>query len=404
MLEQPLSDVRVLDLTWHIAGPYCTKLLADYGADVIKIEKPGEGDPTRRMEPFLGDDPHPEKSGLFLYLNNNKRGVTLNLKSEKGKHILKDLVKDADILVESFRPGVMAELKLDYETLEKINPKLVMTSISNFGQTGPYRDFKSSELIIAAMGFCLLITGSHDHYPLKYAANVMQFDGGVAAATASLMALRGGARGEGEHVDVSLQEVQLGSIDKVSNALLGYQYHGPGTRQARTTTKGMFCSGVFPCKDGWFNLYGYADYFPRVCKMLDRPDLLKDPRFTDPLQAFIPENAEAMNAILIEWFMERTKMEIWEQGRKADIMGAPLSTMEDVVNDPHFKERGFWTKLEHPIRGEVEFPGAPFIMSEGSSQIRRPAPVLGEHNEEVYCKMLGYATDDLVKLTGIGVI
>ena len=152
MNQQPLSDVRVLDLTRHIAGPYCTKLLADSGADVIKVERAGSGDPARREGPFFGDDPHPEKSGLFLHLNTNKRGISLNLKSDTGKTILKELMREVDILVESFSPRVMPGLELDYHSLDKINPKLVMTSISNFGQSGPYRDFKASELVVSGMG------------------------------------------------------------------------------------------------------------------------------------------------------------------------------------------------------------------------------------------------------------
>ncbi|MDY6844318.1 MAG: CoA transferase, partial [Thermodesulfobacteriota bacterium] len=152
MTEQALSDVKVLDLAWHIAGPYCTKLLADYGADVIKVERPGEGDLSRKMGPFFKDDPHPEKSGLFLFLNTNKKSITLNLKSEWGKKVIKELVKEVDIVVESFRPGVMARLGFDYETLEEINPKLVMTSLSSFGQTGPYRNFAASDLVIYGMG------------------------------------------------------------------------------------------------------------------------------------------------------------------------------------------------------------------------------------------------------------
>ena len=161
-MEQPLSDVRVLDLTWYITGPYCTKLLADYGADVIKVEPPGGGDPARRLGPFLNDDPHPEKSGLFLHLNTNKRGITLNIECETGKRIFKELVKKADILVESFPPRVMPSLGLGYETLEKINPMLVMTSITDFGQTGPYRDFKGSELIYQGLGGPMYTTGTPD--------------------------------------------------------------------------------------------------------------------------------------------------------------------------------------------------------------------------------------------------
>jgi CoA:oxalate CoA-transferase len=178
-MDQALSGIRVIDLTWYIAGPYCTKLLADYGADVIKIERPGSGDPARRMGPFLNDEPHPEKSGLFLHLNTNKRGITLNLKTETGKNIFRDLVKKADILVESFSPRVMPSLGIDYKALEKINPKLVMTSISNFGQKGPYRDFKGSELIFQGFGGYMYLVGTSDREPSKKAGNVIQYQLGV---------------------------------------------------------------------------------------------------------------------------------------------------------------------------------------------------------------------------------
>ena len=172
MTEQIFSDVKVLDLTWYISGPYCTKMLADYGADVIKVERPGEGDPARMMEPFLGGETHPEKSLLFSHLNLNKRGITLNLKSDQGRDIIKALVKDVDILVESYSPGVMARLGLDYNTLKEINPRLVMTSVSNFGQTGPYRDFKLSELILN--GFHSQINcGEPDRFPLKKGGNAL---------------------------------------------------------------------------------------------------------------------------------------------------------------------------------------------------------------------------------------
>src|SRR4030042_465320 len=182
MAEQPLSDVRVRDLSWHIAGPACTKFFADYGAEVVKVESPDGGDPSRRLGPFYKDDPHPEKSGLFLFLNTNKRSITLNLKSATGKKIFKELVKHVDILVENFSPHVMPGLGLDYEALEKINPGLVMTSISNFGQTGPYRDFKASELIIYGIGGAMCSTGVGDCEPVKKGMNVMQHQGGAIAA------------------------------------------------------------------------------------------------------------------------------------------------------------------------------------------------------------------------------
>jgi len=225
--EQALSDVKVLDLTWHISGPYCTKLFADYGADVIKVERPGEGDPARGTGPFFQDDPHPEKSGLFLHLNTNKKSITLNLKSETGKRILKELVKDVDILVESFSPRVMPSLGLDYEVLEKVNPNLVMTSISNFGQTGPYQDFKMSELILSGMGGDMYSCGLPDREPVKMGANIVQYQVGTMAATATVFAFYAARyQGVGQHVDVSMMETQLGTIDRRAPELLAYQYVG----------------------------------------------------------------------------------------------------------------------------------------------------------------------------------
>jgi CoA:oxalate CoA-transferase len=190
MGEQPFSDIKVLDFTWHISGPYCTKLLADYGAEVIKVERPGERDPARCVGPFLDDDPHPEKSLLFSHLNLNKKGVSLNLKSGTGRKIILELVKEMDVVVESFSPGVMERLGLNYERLKKVNPKLVVTSISNFGQTGPYRDYKLSELVLN--GFHAMIhNGDFNRYPLKKGANVCQYQAGSVAAVATIGALWG---------------------------------------------------------------------------------------------------------------------------------------------------------------------------------------------------------------------
>ncbi|MCL0053547.1 CoA transferase, partial [Dehalococcoidia bacterium] len=187
MPERALEGVKVLDLTHHISGPYCTKLLADFGAEVLKIERPS-GDPARRMAPFLHDEADPEKSLVFAYLNTNKQSVTLNLKTDKGIQVLKSLVKKSDVLVENFSPRVMASLELDFESLQQINPGLVMTSISNFGQTGPYRDYKAADIVEYAMGGLMYISGAYDREPLKHAFNQAQFKAGTDAAAATLMA------------------------------------------------------------------------------------------------------------------------------------------------------------------------------------------------------------------------
>lgn len=403
MLEQALSGIRVLDLTWYIAGPYCTKLLADYGADVIKIEKPGEGDPARKMGPFLQDDPHPEKSGLFLYLNTNKRGITLNLKSQTGKKILKELVKDVDILVESFSPGVMERLGLSFEELEKVNPKLVVTSISNFGQTGPYRDYKSSDLITFAMGGAMNSTGTQDRPPVGVTRNVKMYEAGWLAAIATAAAGYSAQKtGLGEHIDVSLMEAQLGSTDRRDTHLLSYAYTGFTTpREDLTTARWtVVSSGYLRCKDGWVLVICPPVMWPKMCRALGRPELLNDPRFQN---LYDLTYASDIDGILAEWLSTRTKQQAAEEMQAAGVAVTPINTPEDVVKDPHLNARGFWVKIDHPVVGEVTYPGAPMDMSEGGFQVRMPAPLLGQHNVEVYGK-LGYKREDLVRLRATGVI
>ncbi len=193
MPEGALADITVLDLTHHIAGPYCTKLLATYGAEVIKIERPGTGDPARQAGPFPGDVPHPEKSGLFLHLNTNKQSVTINLQHARGQALIRELVKQVDVVVENFAPRVLPALGLSYADLEPLNPRLVLTSISNFGQTGPYRDWRAQDIVIYAMGGAMNITGLPDREPLRLALNLMAYQGGNVAATATMTGVLGAA-------------------------------------------------------------------------------------------------------------------------------------------------------------------------------------------------------------------
>jgi crotonobetainyl-CoA:carnitine CoA-transferase CaiB-like acyl-CoA transferase len=403
-MEQALSDVRVLDLTHHISGPYCTKLLADNGAAVIKVERPG-GDPARMMGPFLGDDPHPEKSGLFLHLNTSKRGVTLNLKTEAGKKILRELLNGVDILVENFAPRVMPSLGLSYEELEELNPRLVMTSISNFGQTGPYRDFKASELILYGMGGAMNETGMLDRYPLKKGGNVIQYQAGTIAAVATMLALTTARlQGEGQHVDVGIFETQMGTIDRRMSHLLTYQYNGETSHRPDPEQEPAgFPVGVYPCLDGFFQVAGGFVFWPRIARMIGRMDLVDDPGFSTPQGQRDPENLERFLVIWYPWIAERTKQEIVEAGQAAGVLCGPISTTEDLVNDPHWKARGFWEEVEHPVAGTLTYPGAPFKMKESPWRITRPAPLLGQHNAEVYGE-LGYSAEDLVTLRETGSI
>ena len=251
MSAQALSDVKVLDFTHYIAGPYCTKLLADYGADVLKIEHPEGGDGSRRLGPFPGDDPHSEKSGLFLHLNTNKRSIALNLKSRAAREIVTELVKEVDIVVESFRPGTMSRFSIGYEYLKTINPSLVMTSISDFGQTGPYRDHRGSEIIFYGMGGEMYSTGLDEREPVKLGGTVVLYQAGATAAVATMGALFAAFdQGLGQHVYVSILDTQVGSIDRRMSMLLAYQYNGEITRRMSYGSHDGYPGGVYPCDDG----------------------------------------------------------------------------------------------------------------------------------------------------------
>jgi len=400
MSEQALSGVKVLDLTWQIAGPYCTKLLADFGADVIKIEKPGDGDPARSMGPFFKDDPSPEKSLLFLHLNTNKKSITLNLKTATGKKLFIELVKDAQILVESFRPHVMSSLGLDYATLAKINPELVMVSISNFGQTGPYRDYRASELIINGMGGKMLDMGLPDREPQRGAANTYQYQAGNTAATAAITGLyTAETQGIGQHIDVSIFELLNTTLDHHTTNLIAYQYNGQ-IQATRSDEVGLLPAGVLRCQDGFvlsFVFPGMASWL-NFGPMIGIPDLLE--QFPDPFDA---ERRGELEALWLPFYFEHGKQELMEKGQAAGVSITAINTPADVVEDPHFNARGFFVDIEHPVTGKLKCPGAPFRTDEMPWQVRRPAPLLGQHNEEVYGG-LGHSKKNLVHLRETGVI
>lgn len=403
MADQALSDIKVLDFSHVIAGPYCTKLLADYGADVIKVERPDTGDGSRRLGPFPNDVPNGEQCGLFLHLNTNKRGITLNLKSAAAKEIVFQLVRETDIVVESYRPGTMASLGLDYATLKELNPRLVMTSVSNFGQTGPYRDFRGSEIVFYGMGGEMCTTGLEDREPIKLGGTVGLYQAGTIAAVATMGALLG-ARGDGtsQQVDISIFETQISSQDRRTSALVGHQYTGEVAPRLPLATAG-YPFGIWTCQDGYFEWFAGLVYFPRVVAMLGNPEFLQDPKWHTPEAQSDPELVDEFNAYFLSWCLEHTKMELWELGQSNNVISAPVNTVEDVLSDPEFNKRGAFTIMDHPEAGEVRIPGRPFIMGETPWDLRRTAPTLGQHNEEVLTG-LGYSREDVVRLRQQGVI
>ena len=405
----PLEGVRVVDLTQCIAGPYCTKLFADYGADVIKVEPPMTGDPARSMGPFFHDKPHLEGSGLFLHLNTNKQSVTANLETDGGREIVRRLTKDADVLIESFQPGVMASCGLDYESLERINPRLVMTSISNFGQTGPYRDYAMSEITLYALGSTMQVTGLPDRPPLKLGLTVENIFAGMVSATATMGAFMGAVNhGIGQHVDLSLMEIQVGNQDRAVQGHMVYQYVGrPNGGWSRagggSMGRNLLPVGVYPCADGYVQFFTLQPLWDRVCKMIDRPELIDDAHFRAPEN--FSENAEVkaeFDAILLEWLLVRTKRQVMEKAQACGYMCGAINTMEDVFADPHLAERGFFAEVEHPYVGTLRYPGAQFKMSETPWRAGR-APLLGEHTGSVL-ESLDYSAAEIATLREQGAI
>jgi crotonobetainyl-CoA:carnitine CoA-transferase CaiB-like acyl-CoA transferase len=401
-----LAGVRVLDLTQYIAGPYCTKLLADFGADVLKIERPPAGDPARRLGPFPNDTPHLETSAPFLHLNTNKRSLTLNLKTEEGRRIALRLAERADVLVENFRPGTLARLGLDVNELHARNPRLVVTSISNFGQSGPYRDLKASEITLYAMGGPMNVTGHRDHEPLKLGGNVVQYHAGAVAAFATMVALYAveGGRPYGEHIDVSIYETQAGFRDRRTVYLTAHAYTGDiGRRPEAGVRPGV---GVRPAKDGYVNIFaGGPDRFVRFLRMIGREDLIGDERTRNPLLLNQhPELAQEIEHRYLEWLMAHPKREAAAIAQQHRLLAAPVNEIRDVVEDPAFNERGAFEVIDHPYTGPLKYAGRPFIMSATPRPPARRAPLLGEHTVQVLCEELGYRREDVARLRAQGVV
>lgn len=401
-----LGDLRVLDLVDE-KGAYCTKILADLGADVIKIEPPG-GDPTRDIPPFYHDVPHRERSLYFWLYNSNKRSITLNLETTEGQDIFKRLVKTADILVETFRPGYLDGLDLGYGVLGKINPALIMTSITAYGQTGPYQDYKASDIVGLAMGGMMNTCGYPDGPP------VMPYGGQgyhvVAnhAAIATLIALfYRDMEGRGQHIDASMQTAIAQSIEFGNEFYLycGWVLKRQGTRHGSDGI-GEPISNVIPCQDGYLCTFGHAGPFDWMEADGVAGTLKEDPRWLeDPLFRRIPENRCYLEERQREWAMLHTRQEITDGCQNMHISWAKCNTLEELFKDEHLLDRGFWVDVEHPELGAAfKYPGAPYVLQKTPWRMKRRAPLTGEHNLEIYEKELGFTRGELCILKSAGVI
>ena len=394
-----LYGLKVLDLTHYVAGPYATRLMAAQSAEVIKVERPATGDGARRIGPFPDDVPHPEKSALFLYLNTGKKSVTLNLKNGASNPILRRLLEWADVLVENFRPGVLERLGLDYESVAAVNPGLVMTSISNFGQTGPYRDYGAREINLYAMGGLMYITGDPEREPLHMAARLAQYGAGQNAFAGTLGALlHRDITGIGQHVDVAISEY-LATI--LENALSQYSYTGSNFRRTGNRGYGRAAWGPYPCQDGYVGVIAGPDHkWPEMAELMGIAELAEE-RFGD--RAGRAENADELDSLMLPWLMRHDRHEIFERAQHRGLAFAYVAAPEDILGWEHLRERGFFGSVEHPKAGGLEHPMMPWRVEDGGWELDA-APMLGQHNIDVYCGMLGYRKAELVRMRGMGVL
>ena len=379
---QGLEGVRVLELGSMVSAAYATKLIADLGADVIKIEDP-EGDGARRRGPFLQGVPDPEKSGLFLYLNSNKRGVTLNLRQDEGKERLRRLIAWADILIHNYSPPLMTELGINYEAVCQINSRLVMCSVTPFGLTGPYSNYKAYEINVAHSGGWgwLIPTASErpDLPPLKAFGHQSDFQGGLAAATASLAAYhRALETGEGEHIDLSVQEYIASFLEQ---NFIYYTYMGQvATRLGKRL---LYPWGIYECQDGLIFLVTVEeDQWKRLVDMMGNPEWGSWEIFKD---GFVRgENQDVLQLYLDKWMKEWKVQDLFYAGQERRVCFSPVFSMAQLAEQEQLRTRNFFVQVTHPRAGTLTHLGPPYQLKEPWWKIRRPAPLLGENNTEIF--------------------
>lgn len=394
----PLAGLRVVDLTHHVAGPYCTKLLAEYGAEVIKVERPGGGDPARRLGPFPGDVPHPEKSGLFAYLNGGKRSVTLNLKSEAGRQMLLELVHTADAVIENFAPRVLPGLGLGYEQLRAVRPNLVMASISNFGQSGPYRDWALTDLNALAYGGIMSITGDPDREPLMLPGRQAQYLAGLHAAVAVTGALYGTRLGlPGAYLDVAISEAV---VSVIGETIVAYTYAGLVARRQGNRQMSAHPFTILPCRDGFVGVTVLTgQQWQAMAEMMGNPALLDERFATGPSRR---RHADAVDALMSQWLMQHDAEAIFHSAQGRRIPFGKVSRPGDLPDDPQYQARGSFVRVEDPDLGPVRLFAGP-VRIDGEPLPQRPAPRLGEDNAAVWGE-LGLGAGDLVPLWAQGII
>ena len=398
MSKTALPGLRVVERCGMIAGPYCTKLLADLGAEVVKVEEPALGDPARRAGPFPQDVPHPERSGLFLHLNTNKLGVTLDVATSTGQRFLRELLRDADILVEDLPPGRADALGLGYEALAAAYPELIVTSITGFGSSGPYRDWRAYHLNLyhgsGHSSFIYQDPREAAKGPVVGGGYIGEYDVGMAAALAALAAvLARPETGRGQEVEVSKLEalVALERVDIIRFANDPTPVKRPG-----------MVGGLVRCSDGYVVITAAQDrQWKSLVEVMGNPPWAQQEICRDEISRSVHRNE--VQPYVEEWAAHYTAEDIYRRCQDAGVPAGPVRTVADVMGWEQARQRGFFAEIEHPEAGRLAYPTAGYLFSETPCRAERPAPLLGQHNDEVYCGRLGYSRRDLVRLSAAGV-
>jgi crotonobetainyl-CoA:carnitine CoA-transferase CaiB-like acyl-CoA transferase len=383
-----LDGVRVLEFATGVAGPYAGKLFADYGADVVKVEPP-EGDEARQWGPFVSPTSDPDTSALFLHLNTNKRSITLDPSCDRGRELAERLICSADVVIESYRPGTLEAWGLGFEKMKAVNRSITLTSVTPFGQDGPYRDYQGSEVVywaLAGMNF----TREWDGRPVTLGGNLAQYQAGNLAAAATMAALmQAEATGEGVHVDASHLLAQVGSASGAMTYLVAHTYNGRTSAPPRSSPDapptrspfGPLPNGTFRCSDGAVMVSTLQAWVPRMLRVVGDAELFAI--FDDPLRLAEADTADRVNEIASAWFASRSRADAMAQAQAAGWPVTAVQSPSELASDAHFLERGAVIETEHPVAGRLSQPGPPFHIEDGWSH-RHPAPRLGEHNREVF--------------------
>ena len=398
-----LSDIKVLELAHSLSGAFCAKLLADQGANTVKVEPPGWGDPARREPPFINGIPDPDSSTIFLAFNTNKRGITLDIEQPQGRELLLRLVADADVLIESYPPGHLKSLDLGYQVLRETNAKLVVSSITYFGQTGPYRDYQGGDLVVQALGgFLNAVTGSADRPPMGTTLEQMEITAARNGAIAIMAALlQRWQSGEGQQIDLSTMEA---AVSTPSGLIQPYSFTGRSPK--RGGSDGNVMDGMhLPTKDGEVTLTT-AGTGGRPMEAWS--EFLEEPRLLDPKFATRPsrlENWEELHILVAPKLALWNNLDLMHETMARGLVIGLVQNPQQVVDSPHLAERGYFVEIDHPEAGSLKYPSPGFLMDEENPmEGSKAAPTLGEHNSEILGGELGLSAEELGQLRASQII